>query len=83
MRDAGEVILQAQGLHDLPRAGPHADARADLGEVARGFINVDVDVGAPGERDGEREAADTASATRDSISARFHKIFDISVYGDE
>ena len=43
MRDAGEVVLQAQGLDDLPGAGPHADAGADLGEVARGLVDVDLD----------------------------------------
>ena len=61
-RDVGEDVGEAQVLEDAPRAGPDPDARADLGERVGRLVDVDGDAGRAGERGGEDEPADAASA---------------------
>lgn len=63
-------------MHDAPRAQPHADAGAELGEGGRGLVDVDLEVCGRGEGEvevcgrgegeveegGEGEPADAAAA---------------------
>lgn len=65
-------------MHDAPRAEPHADAGAELGEGGRGLVDVDLEVCGRGEGEvevcgrgegegeveegGEGEPADVAAA---------------------